>query len=331
MDILLLIFAAVTCGAIHGTDSGPNDVRGNTALIMLTMGMISATTALPIFGKDKIVFWREKAAGMGVLPYFLANTIVNLVDIAIQPLIFLSIYQSMTLPSISFATNYLVGVLVVWWTTSAGCLFSVLVGRQSNALVAAVAFVMITGGFINGVSPNYRELGATTKALTSISFNRWAVEAVTIATYENYPPYMWPLTKALMNLAGYCGLDDSGVPAINKGLKGNIIIASEAPAWDDPWSQAKNVTPNMPTEEFEELDISVYCSGYFNKAVIILGAEGFALRLFTLIALYLCPKGLTLEPLAVHFGLLCSALKKKIIRKKKEAVRKKSRYPAHEV
>jgi len=324
MDILLLILAAVTCGAIHGTESGPNDVRGNTALIMLTMGMLSCTTSLSVFGKDKIVFWREKASGLAVLPYFLANTLVNLVDIAIQPLIFLSIYQSMTLPTISFGIHYIVGLLVVWWTTSAGCLMSVLVGQQSNALVAAVAFVMITGGFINGVSPNYKELGATTKALTTISYNRWAVEAVAIATYQKYPEYLWPLTKALMNLAGYCGLDDAGVPSINKSLRGNIIIASDAPTWDDPWQQAGEVTPNVPNSELEELDISVYCSGYLTRDLIVLAAEGFALRFLTLVALYLCPKGLTLEPLAVRLGNLFRSIKKKLTIRKKRAIRRRT-------
>ena len=210
---------------MHGTGSAPNDVRGQTALVMLTLGIISATTSLTVFGRDKIVFWREQASGVAVLPYFLANTAVNLVDVALHPLVFLSIYQSMTLPAIPFATHYLIGVLVVWWTSSAGCLISILVGQPANALVAAVAVVMIAGGFINGVSPNYRELGAATKRITSLSYNRWAVEAVVVASYENYPTYMWPLTKALVNLAGYCGLDASGVPAISgNSIKGRLEI-----------------------------------------------------------------------------------------------------------
>jgi len=200
---------------MHGTGSGPNDIRGHTALVMLTLGIISATTSLSVFGRDKLVFWREEASGVAVLPYFLSNTFVNLIDVAIQPLVFLSIYQSMTLPSIPFAMHYLIGMLVVWWCSSAGCLISVLISQPANALVAAVAIVMIAGGFINGVSPNYRELGTTTKRITALSYNRWAVEAVVISSYRHFPPYMWPLTKALINVAGYCGLDKSGVPSIN--------------------------------------------------------------------------------------------------------------------
>ena len=324
MDIILLVLAAVTCGAIHGTGGGPNDVRGNSALVLLTVGILSCTTSLATFGKDKIVFWREKDSGLRVLPYFLSNSFINLIDISIQPLIFFAIYTSMTLPSITFGTYYLIGVLVVWWTTSAGTLISVIVGRQSNALVAAVAFVLITGGFINGVSPNYKELGTTTKALTSLSYNRWAIEAVTIATYQNYPEYMWPLSKALMNVAGYCGLDDSGIPSINKNLKGDVIIASEAPTWDDPWQQAATVTPNMPETQLVELDINVYCSGYLERNLIIIFCEGLILRLLTLLALYVCPKGMTLEPLAVGLGRAFTSIKKRMVLRKKKAVRRRT-------
>jgi ABC-type multidrug transport system ATPase subunit len=236
-DLMLLILAAVACGAMHGTGSVATDVRGQCTLTLLTLGILSASTSLSVFGKDKLVFWRENASGVAVLPYFLANTILNLIDVALHPLVFLAIYTSMTLPSISLGMYYLIGFLVVWWTSSAGCLISVLVNNSANALVAAVAVVMIAGGFINGVSPNYRELGVNTKRLTSLSYNRWAVEAVVINSYENYPPYMWPLSKALINLAGYCGLDASGVPSIAKSAKGNYVIASDAPAWDDPWQR----------------------------------------------------------------------------------------------
>ena len=324
MDIMLLVLAAVTCGAIHGTDSGPNDVRGNAALVLLTVGILSCTTSLSLFGKDKLVFWRERDSGLKVFPYFMAKTFINLIDIAIQPLIFFAIYDSMTLPSITFGTYYLIGLLVVWWTTSAGTLISVIVADQSNALVAAVAFVLITGGFINGVSPNYKELGTTTKALTTLSYNRWAVEAVTIASYQNYPEYMWPLSKALVNVAGYCGLDDSGVPSINKNLRGNVIIASDAPSWDDEWQQVDEVNPAMSDAEVRELDINVYCSGYLNRDLIILACEGFILRLLTLLALYICPKGMTLEPIAVRIGQFWSSIKKKMILRKKKAVRKRT-------
>eukprot|EP00889_Picochlorum_renovo_P008335 jgi/Picre1/35365/NNA_002827.t1 len=54
MDIILLVLAAVTCGAIHGTGGGPNDVRGNSALVLLTVGILSCTTSLATFGRIRL-------------------------------------------------------------------------------------------------------------------------------------------------------------------------------------------------------------------------------------------------------------------------------------
>ncbi len=64
---------------------------------------------------------------------------------ALQPLTFLSIYYSLTLPALPFAQLYAVGVLVVWWCSSLGTLVSVL-APSSSALIATVALVMVSSG-----------------------------------------------------------------------------------------------------------------------------------------------------------------------------------------
>lgn len=63
---------------------------------------------------------------------------------AVQPLVFLSIYYSMTLPALPFVQLYGVGVLVVWYCTSAGTLLS-LVAPPSSALMATAALLMVGG------------------------------------------------------------------------------------------------------------------------------------------------------------------------------------------
>ena len=53
-------------------------------------------------------------------------------------------------------------VLVVWYGSGVGCLMSVLLPPQSS-LTAAVAAVMVLGGFLNGVQPQLRSLTPFTK------------------------------------------------------------------------------------------------------------------------------------------------------------------------
>ena len=52
---------------------------------------------------------------------------------AVQPLVFLAIYSSMTLPTVPFVQLYGVGVLVVWYCTSLGTLVRRAVGGAGQA------------------------------------------------------------------------------------------------------------------------------------------------------------------------------------------------------
>ncbi len=42
----------------------------------------------------------------------------------------------------------------------------------------------------------------------------------------------------------------------------------------------------------------MYCAGYLPHALVVLALEGVVLRLATLLALWACPRGVSLEPLA---------------------------------
>ena len=50
-----------------------------------------------------------------------------------------------------------VAVLVVWYASGVGYCLSVLLAPP-NALTASVAFIMLMGGFLNGVQPRYVSL-----------------------------------------------------------------------------------------------------------------------------------------------------------------------------
>lgn len=112
---------------MHGTGWTNWDFKGHIALIMLTLGIIAASGALAVFGKERLVHWRERESGVRVFSYFMANSTTNMVDVFIQPLVFLSVYYSMTIPSISFG-------LVRRWSCVCVC-----VGGGGEQVPAALA------------------------------------------------------------------------------------------------------------------------------------------------------------------------------------------------
>lgn len=62
--------------------------------------------------------------------------------------------------------------------------------------------IQIAGGLLNGVSPNHREMAPALRVLTSLSYNRWAVEAVSVLSFARWPEWRWPATKMVMTHAG---------------------------------------------------------------------------------------------------------------------------------
>jgi hypothetical protein len=48
---------------VHGTAWELEEVRGNAVKTMLTLAAISTVASLQVFGKDRLIFWRESASG----------------------------------------------------------------------------------------------------------------------------------------------------------------------------------------------------------------------------------------------------------------------------
>jgi len=219
-------------------------VRGNVTLAMLTLAIISVVASLGMFGRDRLVFCRESSSGLRTSAYFLGSAGLNLIDITVQPAIFMSLYYTLTLPEIDFVHYYIVAWLVAWYSSGLGYLASVAMAPQ-NSMVAAATSIMVLGGFLNGVDPRFRSLSPFMKHVIGLSYGRWAVEAVTIQEFRQYADYLQPRAKHVMMEVGYCGLD-------RKHSAGN-----------------------------ESLDIMTYCKGYVAWDYMSLFIQGAVLRLLT--------------------------------------------------
>lgn len=85
----------------------------------------------------------------------------------------------------------------------------------------------------------------------------------------------------------------------------------------------QNKKADMATaDELEEQDITIYCAGYYEKALFIMLFEGLALRLATLFALYFCPRGLSFEPVVIALGAVVKRIRR--LFRKKQAVNRRS-------
>ncbi|KAL0037315.1 hypothetical protein WJX79_001603 [Trebouxia sp. C0005] len=278
IDMLLFVGAALVVGVVHGTSWELEKVRGNGVMAMLTLAIISVVAALQVFGKDRLIFWRESESGLHTSAFFFGHAAMHMIDILVQPAIFMSLYYTLTLPEIKFVDYYIVAVLVTWYTSGLGYLVSVVMAPQ-NSMVAAVAVCMIVGGFLNGVEPRYRSLSPVMKHVFGLSYARWSTEAISAREFSQYDYYMQPRIHTIMSQIGYCGLD--GEPE-------------------------HGAMPGAPVNGPGSLDINVYCKGYVVRDYTAMFIQGLVLRLLTYLGLKYCNQRSKHNPIARAFTLTIS-------------------------
>ena len=63
-----LVDQSLCAGSVHGTSWELEQARGNCVMAMLTLAVICTVSALQVFGKDRLIFWRESASGKAQQP-----------------------------------------------------------------------------------------------------------------------------------------------------------------------------------------------------------------------------------------------------------------------
>jgi len=188
-DFVLLIFSASIVGFVYGSDWEYTQFQMMTMLTVVMMGMIAANVSLRIFGNDRVVFWRESSAGIVIFAYYLAKIITNAFELFVYPLIFTTMIYNFIVPLARFQEYYLIYMLVFFVNSGMGMLISSIMAPK-NALLAAVLFPLVLGGFFSGVFPALNTVSPFLQHLSYASFSRWGIEAITIKEAAAFPAYI---------------------------------------------------------------------------------------------------------------------------------------------
>ena len=122
--------------------------------------------------QDQHQYWREAANGLGTLPYFVGNTLVDLYYVLLAPLLFVGPYWNLTLPGTTVANYGVVSMAVVWWSSGVAYMLSAALPPKST-LVATVFLCLIVGAFISGLDPTVAQSrGKPMEWVLSLSFSR---------------------------------------------------------------------------------------------------------------------------------------------------------------
>lgn len=208
-DLLLTVLVAFALGMAQGHISDVKKITLWWVITIMGYGILNLVISLRTFGGDYLIYNRREASG-GLLSvaYFMGHQLWDLVYLALTPALFFAVFYAITFPSVDRTDFYLVLMAVSWTTYGIGYVVSILVDK-GTALPLATALGLVLGGVINGVEPSKSSLGEGHPMLIfySLSYTRWAMEALYIKLLGEPESYQAHVNAATLANFGFCGLD----------------------------------------------------------------------------------------------------------------------------
>jgi hypothetical protein len=159
-------------------------------LICLSLGLATGAACLSTFGgTEKLVFMRERVTGQSNVIYLISKLVSTLPNEALIPLVFMAIYQWMTVPVVEFWKIYIVALGICDVSMNIAHLLSILLS-DNRALIVTVVTICICN-ILSGMNPTLHQLkgnlgSVVGTALPALSYSRWSMEAFYLSVVSNY-------------------------------------------------------------------------------------------------------------------------------------------------
>ncbi|XP_073041301.1 ABC transporter G family member 28-like isoform X1 [Primulina eburnea] len=187
VDYLILLIAGACLGSLTNADDATFGFGAYTYTI-IAASLLCKIAALRSFSLDKLQYWRESASGISSFAHFMAKDTVDLFNVLMKPVVYLSMFYFFSNPKSSFADNYAVLLCLVYCVTGIAYALAIFLEPGPSQLCAVLLPVVLTliATQLNG-SKFVRTVG-------SFCYPKWALEAFVIANAERYYG-VWLLTR----------------------------------------------------------------------------------------------------------------------------------------
>ena len=208
IQLMIPMIAAFIIGKIHGYGVPLVDFPNNVVAAMVCMGVLSMITHVRTFTLDKVVIRRETDGPISMLPFYIAYNITDCLWIFLIPVMFTIPYYYLTYPHGEYVNFLGVAVMVCWWTSGCAYIISAFPLAMHWVNLIAVFVSVIFGAFLQGLNPNiYESTGSFQGFLIHLSYNRWAMEILTLKEYAVLETTRINTVWSAINTLGLCGLD----------------------------------------------------------------------------------------------------------------------------
>ncbi|RDW58104.1 hypothetical protein BP6252_13515 [Coleophoma cylindrospora] len=130
---------------------GYTSVPQMALLVGLAIGLTAAPSGVKIFGEEKLVYWREAAAGHNRFAYYMGKVISTIPRMVFANLHFTTIFFVLTTPRISWFAAFAANLLYFYCIYGLASCISMVCRRDDGPLLAVIASLIV--GVLNGMSP----------------------------------------------------------------------------------------------------------------------------------------------------------------------------------
>ncbi|KAH9327589.1 hypothetical protein KI387_007767, partial [Taxus chinensis] len=173
-DYLILLLSGIFMGILAQVKDENFGFVGYTYTI-IAMSLLCMIAALRTFSLDKLHYWRESAAGMNRIAYFIAKDSIDHFNTVIKPLVYLSMFYFFNSPRSTFVANYIVTLAMVYCVQGIAYIFAITL-NPGSAQLCSVLFPVISTLLATQQDPDN-----ILKILMDATYSRWALEAYMIA------------------------------------------------------------------------------------------------------------------------------------------------------
>ncbi|CAB4016980.1 white-brown complex homolog 30, partial [Paramuricea clavata] len=197
IDVFLVFFAGGVLGALY-LEVKLEKFTGLTRMSGMAIGLTAMLAALRCFGNHRTTFWRESAAGVNRVSYFLAVNFAQMPILVMMPLVYLSLLYTLTSPRSYFSAHYTAVFCAQLCCSGLGYAISTIFNPKSSQMASVV--VILVMAMLSGFSPTLCKLDDLDffgPVGYSLSYIRWFVEALFEKEALRYPDVDRPIRDAI--------------------------------------------------------------------------------------------------------------------------------------
>ncbi|CAB3987012.1 ABC transporter, ATPbinding domain containing [Paramuricea clavata] len=197
IDVFLVFFAGGVLGALY-LEVSLEKFTALTRMSGMAIGLTAMLASLRCFGNHRTTFWRESAAGVNRVSYFLAVNFAQMPILVLMPLVYLSLLYTLTSPRSYFSAHYAAVFCAQLCCSGIGYAISTIFNPKSSQMASVV--VVLIMAMLSGASPTLCKLDDLEffgPVGYSISYIRWFVEALFEKEALRYPEVDRPIRDAI--------------------------------------------------------------------------------------------------------------------------------------